>query len=227
MPPKTSTKSPVPPPLFRKQPGKEKRTPGASPKTPATEIIETSDEDLYADPGLPSAPIKAKDMPTAEEMQEALDTALPLTSEDDVTTPLVTRDQATETDTELPLDTMSVSSDVEEVKSDMQILATRQKESFARIASLEGELQSLRYDINTLGTQFGDLRRLIERSLSVEAAIEQREIRDQDKKDPLSQAASIESVTGGIEAIRKSYFSGESAEAPHQQPARMRRHRGE
>lgn len=198
------------------------------PKAPAVPKNSDSpvEEDLYADPGLPALPISAGDMPSAEEMQSTLDTALGTATPVSEMAPILTRDTPSSVEVVIPTDTMSVSSDLEDVKSDMMILSSHHKEMSGKMMSLEGELKSLRYDMNTMSTQIDELIREIKRGYTVESSITQREKRDAEKEDPISISATVDEIQGDIRSVRQDFFTGKQEDVS-KTPRVPRRHRGE
>jgi hypothetical protein len=213
------------------------------------------EEDFYADPGLPGLPLKSSEVPTAEEMAEVVgvrtspglsqnfgDSVMiqtPLAADSpptdqeidllggDVLTPVNTVDRSVGTDKDIPYDALSVSSDVEDIKHDFAVLSTRLKDSEERVKSLSDEVVGLRYDVNTVSTQLGELVRLVERNTKVEQDIREREDRDEKlASDVTSNIATLSSLKEGIESVRKQQFTGGS-ERTVLPIKKMRKHRDE
>jgi hypothetical protein len=172
----------------------------------------STEEDWYADPGVDPTPVR--DMPSAEEMWDALTVPLPepsLDEEPDVSTPVVVRDQQAPPEPEPPFDTVSVTSDLDEVKRDLQLSAALHKDLSGRVNSIEGAIDSLRYDVSAVSTQLFELMRLVERSQLVESDIQSRVERDESKgRDDQDQTdqGNIEAMRLGVTRIRSELISG-------------------
>jgi len=199
------------------------------------------EEDFYADTGLSATPLKPADVPSAEEMAKVAGIESPAEginatsqerlldqadSDGELVTPTVMIDRASEAREVIPFDALSVSSDVDEVKSDMMIFSSKLKDYGVRMTSIEGELSSLRYDVNTISTQLGDLVRTIERLSSVEQDIQEREERDVKLSDDMiSKAATLQELAGSVDKIRQQHFTRTTDVASTTQVKKVRKHR--
>jgi len=199
------------------------------------------EEDFYADAGLSATPLKPTDVPSAEEMAKAAGVGPPpegvsatpkdrlldqADSDGELVTPTTMIDRASEAREVIPFDALSVSSEVDEVKSDMMVFSSKLKDYGVRMTSIEGELGSLRYDVNTISTQIGDLVRTIERLSSVEQDIQGREERDMKLSDDMtSKAATLQELAGSVDKIRQQHFTRTADVASTTQAKRVRKHR--
>lgn len=199
------------------------------------------EEDFYADSGLSTTPLKSVDVPSAEEMAKVAGVGLPAEgigatsqeelsgqadSDGELVTPTAMVDRASEAREVVPFDALSVSSDVDEVKSDMMVFSNRLKDYGMKMTSIEGELNSLRYDVNTISTQLGELVRAVERMSSVEQDIQEREERDVKLSDDItSKAATLQELAGSVDKIRQQHFTRTTDIVSAAQAKKVRKHR--